>query len=41
VGKEGARSIKDTAARLSDWIGDVRISPRARGRAPLEQSLLA
>jgi hypothetical protein len=41
VGQQAARSVEDTAARLSDWIGDVRISPRARGRAPLEQSLLS
>jgi hypothetical protein len=41
VGKQAVRSLDSTAARLSDWIGDVRISPRARIRSPLEQSLLA
>jgi hypothetical protein len=41
VGKQAVRSIERAAARLSDWIGDVRISPRARIRSPIEKSLLA
>lgn len=41
VGKAATRSLERAAARLSDWIGDVRISPRARARSPLEQRLLA
>ena len=40
VGKRAALSLERTAARLSDWLGDARISPRARRRSPLEQSLL-
>lgn len=40
VGKPAARSIERAAARLSDWLGDVRVSARGRRRAPLEQSLL-
>jgi hypothetical protein len=41
VGKQAAASVERAAARLRDWIGDVRISPRARIRGPLEQELLA
>lgn len=40
VGKQAVRSIERAAARLSDWLGDARLSARGRRRSPLEQALL-
>ncbi len=37
VGAEAASAIGAEAARLQDWIGDVRVTPRFR--TPLEREL--
>jgi hypothetical protein len=37
VGAEAAQAIAAEAARLEDWIGAVRVTPRFR--TPLERAL--
>ena len=37
VGVEAAEAIAAEAARLREWIGDVRVTPRFR--TPLEREL--
>jgi hypothetical protein len=37
IGAEGEAAVDDEAARLRDWIGDVRVTPRFR--TPLEREL--
>ena len=39
LGAEGTRQVESEAARLRDWIGDVRVTPRFR--TPLEKELSA
>lgn len=39
VGREAERQVQDAAHRLSQWIGDVRVTPRFR--TPLERELSA
>lgn len=40
AGTGAATAVADAAARLSTWLGPVRLAPRARGRPPLEQELV-
>ncbi|HEV2774224.1 MAG TPA: winged helix DNA-binding domain-containing protein [Solirubrobacteraceae bacterium] len=37
VGSEAAQAVADEAARVRDWVGDVRVTPRFR--TPLEREL--
>ena len=37
IGRSAARAVDEKAARLQEWLGDVRITPRFR--TPLEQEL--
>ncbi|MDF6043569.1 winged helix DNA-binding domain-containing protein [Streptomyces sp. JH14] len=39
VGREASASIEAEASRLSEWVGDTRVTPRFR--APLERELTA
>jgi hypothetical protein len=39
VGAEGAAAVQAAAARLADWLGGVRVTPRFR--TPLERELSA
>ncbi|MCO5998106.1 winged helix DNA-binding domain-containing protein [Actinoallomurus rhizosphaericola] len=41
VGTEAAAAIAAEAARLTSWLGPVRLAPRARGRSPIEAELVA
>lgn len=41
VGTEAAAAIAAEAARLTSWLGSVRLAPRARGRSPVEAELVA
>ncbi|GAA0353370.1 winged helix DNA-binding domain-containing protein [Actinoallomurus spadix] len=41
VGAEAAAAIAAEAARLTSWLGPVRLAPRARGRSPVEAELVA
>jgi hypothetical protein len=41
VGAEAVAAIEADAHALATRIGDVRLTPRARGAAPLERELLA
>lgn len=41
VGAEAAHVLESQAARLSEKIGDVRLTARARGYSPVEKALLA
>jgi hypothetical protein len=41
VGAEAASAIAAEAARLTSWLGPVRLAPRARGRSPIEAELVA
>lgn len=41
VGREAAAALEAGAARLTTWLGPVRIAPRARGRSPVERDLVA
>ncbi|MEP7105852.1 MAG: winged helix DNA-binding domain-containing protein, partial [Chloroflexota bacterium] len=40
AGREAAVQAAAEAARLSRWMGDARVAPRARARSPLEAELL-
>jgi hypothetical protein len=40
AGSGATAAAADAAARLSTWLGPVRLAPRARGRPPLEQELV-
>ena len=40
VGREAERQAAAEAERLRSWIGDARITPRARLRSPLEAELI-
>jgi hypothetical protein len=39
IGREAEAGVEAAAARLSEWIGDVRVTPRFR--TPLERELTA
>jgi hypothetical protein len=41
TGAEAASAVAAEAARLTAWLGPVRIAPRARGRSPVEAELVA
>ncbi len=41
VGREAEQAVAEAAARLSQWLGPVRIAPRARRRSPVEAELIA
>lgn len=41
VGAEGVAAIEAEADRLQRFLGDVRLTPRARGRSPVEAALVA
>ncbi|GAA4627277.1 winged helix DNA-binding domain-containing protein [Actinoallomurus vinaceus] len=41
IGAEAAAAVETEAARLTSWLGAVRIAPRARGRSPVETELVA
>ncbi|WP_433173180.1 winged helix DNA-binding domain-containing protein [Actinoallomurus sp. CA-150999] len=41
TGTEAASAVATEAARLTAWLGPVRIAPRARGRSPVETELVA
>ncbi|MEV0398611.1 winged helix DNA-binding domain-containing protein [Actinoallomurus sp. NPDC050550] len=41
TGTEAASAVAAEAARLTSWLGPVRIAPRARGRSPVEAELVA
>ena len=38
-GREAEKAVAEEAARLAEWIGDVRVTPRFR--TPLERELVA
>jgi hypothetical protein len=40
IGSEAASEVEAEAARLTSWLGPVRLGPRARGRAPVEAELV-
>jgi hypothetical protein len=39
IGTEAASAVAAEAARLTSWLGPVRVAPRARGRTPVEIEL--
>jgi hypothetical protein len=39
IGAEAAAAVAAEAARLTSWLGPVRIAPRARARSPVEAEL--
>ena len=41
IGTEATAAVQAEAARLTAWLGPVRIAPRARGRSPVEAELTA
>ncbi|MEV5753833.1 winged helix DNA-binding domain-containing protein [Actinoallomurus sp. NPDC052308] len=41
VGAEAASAVAAEAARLTSWLGAVRLAPRARGRSRIEAELVA
>ncbi len=41
IGAEAADAVAAEAARLTAWLGSVRLAPRARGRSPVEAELSA
>lgn len=41
IGAEAAGAVTAEAARLTAWLGPVRLAPRARGRSPVEAELSA
>jgi hypothetical protein len=41
IGTEAASAVGAEAARLTTWLGSVRLAPRARGRSPVESDLVA
>ncbi|MFL6052155.1 MAG: winged helix DNA-binding domain-containing protein [Actinoallomurus sp.] len=40
IGSEAASTVAAEAARLTSWLGPVRLAPRARGRSPVEAELV-
>jgi hypothetical protein len=41
VGSCAAAEIGRAAGRLGEWLGDLRIAPRARARSAVERELLS